>query len=478
MVLVSAATVSAHGRLVSAVPAVGSTVTAAPRELRLTFTEATRLASTRIVLMGPDSVVIALGPIEFADSEQRVVLTRIDGQLRAGRHVVQWQMAGKDGHPIRGTYSFIIASGSTGLPSDTAAGHAGHTPGEAGAAVAPPGQAGVQPEHHPAAGETGFDASSPVYVVTRWVQFAALLATLGAVVFGVLVVPRTLRNGMPAAFADTARTRAARVGFMAGGILAVTAFVRIFMQSYALHGPQDAFDLRLIGGMVQQTIWGWGWVLEVVALGIVLTGFRKASKMRDGWLAAALGAAMLAFVPALSGHAVAVTEGTSLVVLGDALHVAGAAGWLGSLLLLVAVGIPVAIAVGESGEGHRHVASVVNAYSPTALVFAGLAATTGLLAAVVHLESVAALWRTDYGRMLLLKLGVLSGAVGTGAYNWLRVRPSLGLSPATGRLQRSASFELFVGIMVLLVTAVLVATPPGTAMPEAADPVDTAVSPP
>lgn len=47
----------------------------------------------------------------------------------------------------------------------------------------------------------------------------------------------------------------------------------------------------------------------------------------------------------------------------------------------------------------------------------------------------------------------------TGAYTWLRVKPTLGQVEGAHRVRRSALVELAVGIVVLAVTAVLVATP-------------------
>jgi putative copper export protein len=94
-------------------------------------------------------------------------------------------------------------------------------------------------------------------------------------------------------------------------------------------------------------------------------------------------------------------------------------------------------------------------------VFAALVVGTGLFASWLHLPSPAALWQSGYGRTLLLKLAVLSLVFATGAYNWLWVRPALGADAATRRRRRSATLELAVGVLVLLVTAVLVATPTG-----------------
>ena len=89
-----------------------------------------------------------------------------------------------------------------------------------------------------------------------------------------------------------------------------------------------------------------------------------------------------------------------------------------------------------------------------------------MFAAWLHLGTVPALWQTPYGKTLLVKLAILSVVGATGAYNWLRVKPSLGNIEGATRIRRSAVVELGVGVLVLIVTAVLVATP--TAMDVAA----------
>jgi putative copper export protein len=191
-----------------------------------------------------------------------------------------------------------------------------------------------------------------------------------------------------------------------------------------------------------------------------LGGFLLARRRpRAGWALAALGAVALAFTPGLSGHAAATPGRAALAVLSDAIHVLSAGGWLGSLLVLLAAGIPAARRLGEGRRGEG-VAALVAAFTPTALLFAGILVATGLFAAWLHLGPVQNLWQSEYGRTLLLKLGVLVLVFGTGAYNFLRVAPVLGGDTGTRRLRRSAGFELAVGAVVLAVTAVLVATSP------------------
>jgi putative copper export protein len=148
----------------------------------------------------------------------------------------------------------------------------------------------------------------------------------------------------------------------------------------------------------------------------------------------------------------------SVAVLADALHVLGAGGWLGTLLVVVLVGIPIALRQAESERGQA-AAALVNAFSPVALACAAAIAITGVLAAWMHLGTVSALWASDYGRVLLVKLAVIVVIATLGAVNWRVLRPALGNVDAARRIRGSAIAELAIGALVLAITAVLVVTP-------------------
>ena len=460
----------AHGALRSSTPASGVRLTTAPREIKLVFTEKPEIAVTRVQLFGPDSAAVELGPLTVAPDAARGVVAVIRGALSAGTYTVAWQTAGADGHPVRGRFTFTIAAGATGLAAPptttTAAVDPGARPaGEPGAAVPAPGQPAPPATHHDASSMPeggGFDAGSPGYVAIRWAQYTALLVVLGAFAFNFFVLGfMARREGADNALLSAARDRAAGFALWGAVALGATALVRLYAQSYAMHGGQEALSGGLVSTMLTRTTWGWGWLLQIVGAVVAVAAFAAARRgSRAGWTVAALAAVALAFSPALSGHAAAAPRLTGLAILADGLHVIGAGGWLGSLLFVLAVGVPVAVRQPVEPDRWPAVASFVNAFSPTALVFAGLAGATGVFAAWLHMGSVPALWQTDYGRTLLLKLGILSVVAGTGAYNWLRVKPALGDEAGARRLRKSATVELAVGVLVLVVTAVLVATPP------------------
>jgi putative copper export protein len=96
-----------------------------------------------------------------------------------------------------------------------------------------------------------------------------------------------------------------------------------------------------------------------------------------------------------------------------------------------------------------------------ALTFASLLAATGIAAAVLRLGAWSQLTGSQYGRVLLFKLGGVVLVLLAGAYNWLKLRPTLD-GDRVRTLRRTATVELAFGFIVLIMTAWLVATPPPT----------------
>lgn len=441
----------AHTGLRSSAPARDAHLEEVPRELRLRFTDPIELALARIELIGPEGTGAALGALRSVPDSAAVVVAPIQGQLRDGVYTVRWQIAGADGHPVRGEYTFTIAPGAEGLAPESG--------------PAAPEQAAPPVTHHdPTSFPSGerFDAGSPLYVAVRWFTFLGLLGVIGAVAFRLLVLPLAERAHDSAAplLRDDARRRGAMLGLWMAAMVAVAAALRLYAQSYALHGTGEAWNVEALSALLGRTTWGWGWLLQAAGAVLALLGLVWARRGSDaGWAAAALAALVLAFTPGLSGHAAASGELAPVAILADGLHVLGAGGWLGSLLLVIFAGVPAALRLGPARRGQA-VADLVHAFSPTALLFAGLVVATGVFATWLHLGSVEGLWESGYGRTLLLKLAFLSIVFGTGAYNWLRVKPALGSEEAAHRLRRSAALELAVGVLVLGVTAALVATSP------------------
>jgi copper transport protein len=427
----------AHARLTRSEPGAKAELALVPSMIRLWFSEAPEVALTTITLRDSAGAAIALGPVT-ADSSKLGVSAGITRRLMPGRYTVVWRLAGRDGHPVSGSYSFVVLASAVARVD--------------GATVPDTVRRGTQVT----VSDTDMSApsaESTAYVATRFATFLALLVLIGAVTFKFGVLDRSDTLGRKARLAGTGALAKLVAG--AAFVLALAAAARLQLQQEILSEPSHLVHLQMLAG---NTEWGRAWILQVACAMIVAVAAWVGRRGNTGpWTIAALAALILAFTPGLGGHAAAATNARGLGMVADGLHVLGASGWLGSLACLALVGLP---AAAHATEGRwQGVAGMVAAFSPVALVCAGIVLLTGVVTAWLRLGAISPLWTSAYGRVLLLKLALMLGLAGTGAYNWLRVRPTLGTSEATMRLRKSVTVELAVGIAVIAVTAVLVALP-------------------
>jgi putative copper export protein len=187
--------------------------------------------------------------------------------------------------------------------------------------------------------------------------------------------------------------------------------------------------------------------LIIALIGFVLAALRKAA----GWPIAAVG------VVVGSLRAVFTGKWASLV---NPVHVLAAGFWIGTLFVLVTAGLS-ALFRNETTRERRGViaADMVNGFSPLALAMGGVVVLFGVITAWRHLHVLSNLWSTPYGITLIVKLVFVATVFGLGAWNWRRQRPMLGSEPAAAAIQRSATAELTVAGVVLVITAVLVSLP-------------------
>ncbi|HEX6644552.1 MAG TPA: CopD family protein [Gemmatimonadales bacterium] len=286
--------------------------------------------------------------------------------------------------------------------------------------------------------------------LARWLGYAALFATAGAVSFRLVLRRAHLADPAPLA------RRAAAIGAVAAIILVVTHLLRLYYQLADFADPEEGITSSVAGLVLGSTAWGKGWHWQMGAALLALAGLAAARKSDAGWTLGGLGALGSIVTASLTGHAIEHPWGIAGTAL-QVTHLGAGSVWLGTLLLLVSVAYPVTRSRG--GEREEIVAALVNAYSPVALTAGLVAIGLGLLLGWQYTGGVEAIIGTTYGRALLVKAALLGAVALIGAWNWRRVRPALGAAPGSARLFRSAAAELTFGTLLLAVTAVLVALP-------------------
>ena len=211
-----------------------------------------------------------------------------------------------------------------------------------------------------------------------------------------------------------------------------------------------------------------GQAMVQVALAIAaVVGFGlAAARIGAGWPLAAIGVVGGALRAAFFG------QWSRLI---NPIHRLSAGLWIGTLLVLVVAGLAsVARSSLTPEQRGRAAADMVNAFSRLALWSFPFLVFFGINTAWRHLGTLDQLWKTPYGYTLIAKLVAVALVVAFGAFNWRRQKPLLGTEQATGALRRSATGELVLAAIVLVITSILVSLPaPSESKPEPKKPAAT-----
>jgi len=402
------ATAFAHVTLESAFPETQSTVDASPTEVRLTFNELVTIAPQAIRVLASDGALLS-GTARVLDGG-RIVVAPVSGLKNGSAYTVRWQVAGRDGHSPAGVYTF-------------------------GVGVSPP-----PPTEAVGAGGTTWRDS-----LARWLLFVALALLIGPLAMRLLVVGRPLPDRLEQRFhfvGVVAALAAINVGIAA-------FFIRA---SNALQLPLGDLIYGDLQPFAEKTRFGIAFLVMTVGLGAVAALLLLAWALdlhAARWWALVL-SILLASGLSLSGHQATESNASWMSELADWVHLVGACIWVGGLVTLALIVWPTA------PELRRR---AFLGFSRLAMVIVGAMVLAGAYLALVRLPELADLWETHYGRLLLLKLGIVSLALGWGGFHHAFVRPRLeaGVEP---RVRPSLIGEMTVALAVLLAAAVLTNAPP------------------
>jgi copper transport protein len=393
------ARVLAHAQLVASSPGAGAIVPESPEEIRLIFSEPleSQVTSVDIVDINGAPVLTRVGEVDPADEFALVVP---DPQLADGVYLLTWRsLSAADGHTAEGFFNFGVGD----VPGTLAGGPHGMTHDETDA----PG------------------------VIGRWLTYVGLLLAFGVAVFQRIVIRR---------------------GPMRPQVICLLA-AGLFVSAAA------TLTLALLAGIEAGSPFEY-----------LLTSRNGSVRLAQALVAAAGGAALLRLPPRFAvpvaavagltgivlmvsgGHAAALPGPAPLVA--QAVHVAGAAVWIGGIVGLLVLARWPWVLIGQGAKPEMR--SLVPRFSALALASIGLVVLTGVYSAWTQTGALVTPG-TEYGRTLIMKSGFALGALALGGLNYFDGGRMMDwLDGFRSRI----TVEVMLAATVLALTAALAVTPP------------------
>nr|WP_166025035.1 copper resistance protein CopC [Streptomyces chilikensis] len=375
LLLAGAGPASAHAALTGSDPRQGAVVEQAPEQVTLTFSEKVAVSADSVRVLDPKGNRVDTG--EAPSVGGTTLKAELTPGLPEGTFTVAYQVVSEDSHPVSGAYTF-----SVGAPSKTSV---------------------ALPEESAGGGAVG-----TLYGIARYVSYAGFTVLVGGAAF-VLVC---WRRG--------AGVRALQ-RLVVGGWLALTTgtlALLLLRGAYIGSGKMgDVLDMGLLAQVLQSRT-GAALVCRLLLLAVaalfvaVLFGTYQrredGEEKRDLSFGLAVGgvvvSAGLAATWALSEHASAgLQPGIAMPV--DVVHLLAVALWLGGLAALL-------VALYRGAAEHTVDRAAVGRFSRVAFVSVAALAATGLYQSWRQVGSWDALTGTTYGRLLILKGGLIAVLVG------------------------------------------------------------------
>jgi copper transport protein len=398
--LIGVASGAAHAVLLDTEPSDNAALAVSPAELRLRFNEIVTPTLVQI-LDSSGRAVMGTGALSVIDT---VVHLPLPAALPRGTYIVSYRVTSADSHPVGG--SFIFGVGEAPLA------------GQAADLVFPDER-----------------IWAVIWTLLRVIFDGALLVAAGGVLFRQSVVPRAARS-----HADD------RIIAIAALIAGLAAVIQIDVRgAQLLATPLSAFW--------HGAVWRTGFATSLgasVALalaGVILIGAGLAWQSRGGGAALLTGAGLSIASFSVTGHsATAAPVWLTAPVLG--LHTLCVAYWVGALP-------PLYRRLGA--DPISAVVPIVDRFSRRALYAVAVLILCGLVIAAVQLRAVPALLQTDYGRTLLVKLGLVAVLLLVAALNKKFLTRALAREQPRAAiwLRRMILAEATLIVGILVATAVL-----------------------
>ncbi|GIW04902.1 MAG: hypothetical protein KatS3mg059_1522 [Thermomicrobiales bacterium] len=398
---------SGHAELERASPPPDGLLAAPPRQIELWMTErvAAGAGSPSVRVLNETGTAVPVTNVRIDHENPRHVLADVS-EVSTGTYTVIWSVrSADDGHTLTGSFAFRVGTGRA------------------------PGAATVEGERPQAWA-----------VVTRWLMFLGAVIAAAGFLFGRFI-----------AHAESVSRRLLVLGGTA--IALVATALEPVLQS--LFPPSGAVRPSLADAMTSLPA---AWWLRPAGLFVALVAgmsawYSSRSRRVPAWLDfTGAGAAALAIGGlALTSHVAAREHWRGAAILSIVLHQLAVGLWAGGLVHLgLEASRPDTLRQASVSQPARR-------FSRLALPLALIGIGTGVANAGLLLPSISALWRSDYGRVLLVKAAVLVPVLALAAYHRLALRRAIDRAVSafrtTIRMEAALAFAVILGGTVLALLA-------------------------
>ncbi|EHY9332742.1 TPA: copper resistance protein CopC [Listeria innocua] len=412
--------VSAHAYLENSNPADQSHIKTAPEKVTLVFNEEIEADFPLIEVKDSSGKRVETGKTAVSKKNDHMVEASLPAELKADVYSVSWRVVSADGHAVSGVISFKLGDTkatfqSTEVPSNA------------------------------------FDLQ--ISSVQKAILYIGFSLFIGMLVFGLGLYPR--KEQLTAKIT----TRLKKIIWFALAFLGTALLMQLFVQTSITTGVSisESFQPDKLAAFLT-TKTGYIWLSELISwlVLVIFTVIMVRKNKQWSWFALLTESALigyLIFAKAQNGHAAASAD-KIVSITADMLHMIAASVWVGGILVLLFV-LP------KTGKARE----VWSRFAIIAIIAVASILVSGLLMAVMNIGQMSNLFTTNYGKILLFKIGLflLMALLGLGHYIYLKLKNK--------KLPfKTILIELIIGTIILIVASVLtnVQTPPPPA-PKAFD---------
>ncbi|ELY0462714.1 copper resistance protein CopC [Listeria innocua] len=412
--------VSAHAYLENSNPADQSHIKTAPEKVTLVFNEEIEADFPLIEVKDSSGKRVETGKTAVSKKNNHMVEASLPAELKADVYSVSWRVVSADGHAVSGIISFKLGDTkatfqSTEVPSNA------------------------------------FDLQ--ISSVQKAILYIGFSLFIGMLVFGLGLYPR--KEQLTAKIT----TRLKKIIWFALAFLGTALLMQLFVQTSITTGVSisESFQPDKLAAFLT-TKTGYIWLSELISwlVLVIFTVIMVRKNKQWSWFALLTESALigyLIFAKAQNGHAAASAD-KIVSITADMLHMIAASVWVGGILVLLFV-LP------KTGKARE----IWSRFAIVAIIAVASILVSGLLMAVMNIGQMSNLFTTNYGKILLFKIGLflLMALLGLGHYIYLKLKNK--------KLPfKTILIELIIGTIILIVASVLtnVQTPPPPA-PKAFD---------